>query len=380
MSNQHTFHTPSFGDEEFHLPQIQNSALMGREQMNVNEIGSNSGVQAVCDMTTTNINSSAADMQSAIAANSVNSQWPTFNQANSMKSAADVVTLTGNEFLVLRSPTQQATPIIPSSDHLSATVSHATPATGLMDQTASSDESDDNGLGKSGNRSPGTGAAIIDLKSKMKNDPNAPRKPVSAYALFFGDTQAAIKSQNPNASFTEISKIVASMWDVLSAEHKEVYKKKAEDAKKEYRRLMTTYRANLLAKSDEELNQKTDKPAPQTAVPIVQQVQSVSDNFPAVNSAAANQQSTITTAVTSDLQESTVSQNSVQNVETSGDNHTNSVASTQTCIRKGCDKVAVVSPDWEDEYCSNECVVTHCAEIFSRWVQDNSTAETYAAS
>lgn len=47
-------------------------------------------------------------------------------------------------------------------------------------------------------------------------------RPVSAYALFFRDTQAAIKGQNPNASFGEVSKIVASMWDALDTEHKDV--------------------------------------------------------------------------------------------------------------------------------------------------------------
>lgn len=48
---------------------------------------------------------------------------------------------------------------------------------------------------------------------------------MSAYALFFRDTQAAIKGQNPNASFGEVSKIVASMWDALDSEHKNVSKK-----------------------------------------------------------------------------------------------------------------------------------------------------------
>ena len=47
-------------------------------------------------------------------------------------------------------------------------------------------------------------------------------RPVSAYALFFRDTHAAIKGQNPNALFSEVSKIVASMWDVLAPEHKNV--------------------------------------------------------------------------------------------------------------------------------------------------------------
>lgn len=59
-------------------------------------------------------------------------------------------------------------------------------------------------------------------KQKKKKDPNEPQKPVSAYALFFRDTQAAIKGQNPNATFGEVSKIVASMWDSLGEEQKQV--------------------------------------------------------------------------------------------------------------------------------------------------------------
>jgi hypothetical protein len=45
---------------------------------------------------------------------------------------------------------------------------------------------------------------------------------VSAYALFFRDTQAAIKSHNPSASFGEMSKIVAAMWDSLDDLNKNV--------------------------------------------------------------------------------------------------------------------------------------------------------------
>ncbi|VDO87164.1 unnamed protein product, partial [Soboliphyme baturini] len=47
-------------------------------------------------------------------------------------------------------------------------------------------------------------------------------RPVSAYAMFFRDTQATIKGQSPNASFGEVSKIVAFMWDALDAEAKNV--------------------------------------------------------------------------------------------------------------------------------------------------------------
>lgn len=89
-------------------------------------------------------------------------------------------------------------------------------------------------------------------KKKKKRDPNEPQKPVSAYALFFRDTQAAIKGQNPTASFGEVSKIVASMWDALDAEHKNVYKKKTEAAKKEYLKALALYRASLVSKGASE--------------------------------------------------------------------------------------------------------------------------------
>ncbi|XP_061299730.1 TOX high mobility group box family member 4, partial [Pezoporus flaviventris] len=83
-------------------------------------------------------------------------------------------------------------------------------------------------------------------KAKKKKDPNEPQKPVSAYALFFRDTQAAIKGQNPNATFGEVSKIVASMWDSLGEEQKQVYKRKTEAAKKEYLKALAAYRAILV--------------------------------------------------------------------------------------------------------------------------------------
>ncbi len=86
-------------------------------------------------------------------------------------------------------------------------------------------------------------------RAKKKRDPNEPQKPVSAYALFFRDMQAGIKARNPNASFGEVSKHVASMWDNLNPDHKAAYKKRTENAKKEYLKQLAAYRANLVSKS-----------------------------------------------------------------------------------------------------------------------------------
>jgi len=85
-------------------------------------------------------------------------------------------------------------------------------------------------------------------KRRKKRDPNEPQKPVSAYALFFRDTQASIKLRNPNANFGEVSKIVAATWDALDPESKAAYKKRTEMAKKEYLRALAAYRANLVSK------------------------------------------------------------------------------------------------------------------------------------
>lgn len=53
-------------------------------------------------------------------------------------------------------------------------------------------------------------------KKKKKKDPNDWSQCLPM--LFFRDTQAAIMGQNPNATFGEVSKIVASMWDGLGEE------------------------------------------------------------------------------------------------------------------------------------------------------------------
>ncbi|XP_017539473.1 TOX high mobility group box family member 4b isoform X2 [Pygocentrus nattereri] len=104
-------------------------------------------------------------------------------------------------------------------------------------------------------------------KGKKKKDPNEPQKPVSAYALFFRDTQAAIKGQNPNATFGEVSKIVASMWDSLGEEQKQVYKRKTEAAKKDYLKALAAYRANQLSQPTiEVLDTPPSPPAAPAAV------------------------------------------------------------------------------------------------------------------
>lgn len=108
----------------------------------------------------------------------------------------------------------QKSVLVESPVSLSVGVISLSPA--LSEQPTASVTSSPPTLGRKGI---GVGGA---KKGKKKKDPNEPQKPVSAYALFFRDTQAAIKGQNPNATFGEVSKIVASMWDSLGEEQKQV--------------------------------------------------------------------------------------------------------------------------------------------------------------
>lgn len=41
------------------------------------------------------------------------------------------------------------------------------------------------------------------------------------------------------------------------------------------------------------------------------------------------------------------------------------------CIRQGCTNLAIINTDWEDEYCSNECVVSHCRDVFGSFQKDS---------
>ncbi|XP_077504071.1 TOX high mobility group box family member 3-like isoform X4 [Amblyomma americanum] len=272
-------------------------------------------------------------------------------------------------------------------------------------------------------------------KKKKKRDPNEPQKPVSAYALFFRDTQAAIKGQNPNASFGEVSKIVASMWDGLEADHKNVYKKKTEAAKKEYLKALAAYRASLVSKAAADhsdtlyasgpVSSSSAVPSPpqgslsplQKKSPLLTSLmeggsphqymamsppqgmlnaqQQVWPNMhhmaqsPSMMPQQPSQQammqqhsppqqmmmapvSVAAPSYTADLMSAPPP--SLSSPASSGGGMMDQQgpmpggACHQRCIRNGCPNPAIESHDWDREYCSSECVVSHCRDVFTAWV------------
>ncbi|XP_018306246.1 TOX high mobility group box family member 3 isoform X1 [Mycetomoellerius zeteki] len=297
-------------------------------------------------------------------------------------------------------------------------------------------------------------------KKKKKRDPNEPQKPVSAYALFFRDTQAVIKGKHPNASFGEVSKIVASMWDALDIEHKNYYKKKTEAAKKEYLKALAAYRASLVSKGagENEQKQQTQQPqqqmqysgytgysnntasgnvtyqvySPQHQPSSPQHQQQLAVNKKSSHHLAMQgnpQQSLMGTVMApphmtqqqqqhmqqqiSQQQYMQVPQQQVQQVQvqqqqqqqiihtsppraefiksedlpiksetlSSSSSPVNPSQVTMTgqrpspCIHQGCPNPAISNNEWEDEYCSNECVVSHCRDVFNTWVSSNQNSQ-----
>ncbi|CAK8685250.1 unnamed protein product [Clavelina lepadiformis] len=131
--------------------------------------------------------------------------------------------------------------------------------TRVMEVESTSSSEVEFGEDSNGKRSP-SGNKKRGTKKRKKKGANEPQKPVSAYALFFRDTQAAIKAENPSATFGEISKIVASMWDSLSEEAKQVYKQKTETAKRDYLKQLAAFRANLVSKGGLDADEEDSQP------------------------------------------------------------------------------------------------------------------------
>merc|ERR1712223_1092672 len=49
-------------------------------------------------------------------------------------------------------------------------------------------------------------------KQRKKKDPNAPKRPMSAYFLFMNATRPTVRKENPDASIGEVAKILGKMW------------------------------------------------------------------------------------------------------------------------------------------------------------------------
>ena len=93
-------------------------------------------------------------------------------------------------------------------------------------------------------------------KRKKRNykqrDPNAPKRPLTAYFRYLGENRGAIQQEiqsNPDLYQTpgkpgDISRIATDRWNALSKEQQEPYRKAYQDALKDYEKEVAEYKAN----------------------------------------------------------------------------------------------------------------------------------------
>mmetsp|Transcript_17041 Transcript_17041/g.40155 ORF Transcript_17041/g.40155 Transcript_17041/m.40155 type:complete len:809 (+) Transcript_17041:83-2509(+) len=98
-------------------------------------------------------------------------------------------------------------------------------------------------------------------KRKKTKDPNAPKKPQSAYIFYSTKTRSKIKEENPDASFGDIARLISERYKSLSDEQKKKWEDMAAKDKARYKTEMASYEPpdDSDDNSDEETKPKAKK-------------------------------------------------------------------------------------------------------------------------
>ncbi|XP_064640647.1 TOX high mobility group box family member 3-like isoform X3 [Lineus longissimus] len=423
MANE-TFHTPSFGDEDFDIPPLgvpqESSGGYETQPLSHPPVTQHGACEIIQNQFTHHQHQQFVapkfppqhiDIPDILSTNSQGLSFTTLGKAH-LASGLGLNIARGMEqgspYAMALGANQMSPPPESSSEDSDDTVPLAQLATGL--KRAAAQQAAQQAQAPPTKKKPKT------PKKKKKKDPNEPQKPVSAYALFFRDTQAAIKGQNPNASFGEVSKIVASMWDSLDPDTKTRYKKKTEMAKKEYLKQLAAYRASLVSKQTPldavkessksppysyQMSPKdspTSIPSPLHSHPVatmaqqmtnypspISQAQNMSPIAPRTHQMAPPMQSVPqvhSPLMTNDngYSQPMVRYYNMANMHQTGmHSPQDSPCNTGLCTRNGCRNLAIDNQGWDNEYCSNECVVHHCRDVFTAWVSARQATNSYAS-
>lgn len=103
-------------------------------------------------------------------------------------------------------------------------------------------------------------------KGKFAKDPNAPKKPQTAYFAFLADKREHVKAQNPSISHKDVLRKLGELWNALTPAQKGPYEKTAEASKKKYEKEFATYKKSAgykayMASKDEFQKEKKAKVA-----------------------------------------------------------------------------------------------------------------------
>jgi len=80
-------------------------------------------------------------------------------------------------------------------------------------------------------------------KKKRFKDPNAPKRPPSAFFIFCAEYRPKVKGEQPGATIGDVAKRLGEMWNGTSSEDKVPFEKKAAKLKEKYEKDVAMYRA-----------------------------------------------------------------------------------------------------------------------------------------
>ena len=89
------------------------------------------------------------------------------------------------------------------------------------------------------------GGAAAKKKKKKKKDPNAPKRPLTAYMIWLnkGGGRSEMKAKYPDANATEIAKKCGAQWKNMSEKQKKKYIDQADKLKSAYKKVKAEYDA-----------------------------------------------------------------------------------------------------------------------------------------
>jgi len=96
-------------------------------------------------------------------------------------------------------------------------------------------------------------------RRKRTKDPNAPKRPQTAFFLFMNDRRAALKQERPDIGFGDVAKILSEEWKKASKAVKDKYESIHNKDKERYERELAAYNANQGSKkSKKSKREKSD--------------------------------------------------------------------------------------------------------------------------
>ena len=92
------------------------------------------------------------------------------------------------------------------------------------------------------NRAQPAAAPATGKNGKPLKDPNAPKKPLSAYFLFSSEERMKVKAEFPDYSITEVAKELGRRWAAIDPTLKQSYEQRYQESRRQYEVAMQAYK------------------------------------------------------------------------------------------------------------------------------------------